>query len=354
MAKHIINSEASFLELANSFLAGNCDIDAKDIIFDGWPNINVYLQGERYNASLPASAMEGLLDLQEALLQGYAQLVHDSSDLRRLRGLKQQMELVFYIKEGSSDTSAPADGYLNSLLEGMAPMFDNMSGDQALIAVLFMTTAIAGVWMFKLWQENKTDRAVQEAHTKQIEKVSESSIQQSQQLTDLSKHNASTLKEVADIMMRGDKRDVLPPDARQFARTVEDGYESVARKVSDADFATIGVEQFDHETLVDFAKRRKKSRAHQEFKGIGYVDAIKKKAENDYAMATVTFNNRNSYTLKADHFLGEDQLDLLYFSLKEDTPLNIECTLIMANNKFEEGRISNVYEPNTASQKAQS
>lgn len=353
MAEHIINSEASFLKLANSVLAGNHTIEAKDIRFDGWPTIKVYLKGERYNSSLPATAMEGLLDLQEALFQGYAELVHDSSDLRRLRGLKQQMELVFYIKEGSSDTSAPADGFLNSLLEGMAPMFENMSGDQALMAVIFMTASVAGVWAFKLWQENKTERVVHEEQTKQLGKVTEANAEQAQQLAELSKHNATTLKEVADIMMRGDKRDVLPPDARQFARTVEHGYESVARKVSDADSATIGTEEFDSETLVAFARPKKKARTHQEFKAVGYVDVIKKKAENDYAMVTATFNNGKTYTLKADSFLGDEQIDLLYQSLKEDCPLHIEGVLILADNKVQEGRISNVFEPGKVPKSAQ-
>ncbi|EKP0299442.1 MAG: hypothetical protein ACRC2Y_01060 [Aeromonas veronii] len=334
MNKRIIDSENAFLSLANEFFSGQCEVSVEDIEFKGWPNVEIYLQGERYKSSLPATAMEGFLELNQALLQGYAEIAHGTKDCRSLRPFKQNLELVFFVKEGSSDTSAPADDFLNQLVTGVRPLMENMTSEQAMVVLLALVFSVAGFWIFKVWQEQKSARSQNEEHTRQLEVMAKAG----------STH-AESLVKVVEVLGQQSYQEKLPPEVRQFTKTIEQGYESVAKHVTDADYAKIGQQSFSNEELSDLNRRKKRDKQKINAKSIGYVEAVKKKVENDFAMVTVETQSDGTFTLRADNFLLDDQMDLVYEGLKDDCPLLFSYEYVICDNKFLEGRIVSVEKP---------
>ncbi|HDC4323468.1 MULTISPECIES: hypothetical protein [Aeromonas] len=334
MDKRIIDSEDAFLNLANEFFSGQCTVSVEDIEFKGWPNVEIYLKGERYKGSLPATAMEGFLELNQALLQGYSEIAHGTRDCRSLRPFKQNLELVFFIKEGSSDTSAPADDFINQLITGVSPLMENMTGEQSMVVLLSLVFSVAGFWIFKTWQEQKTARSQSEEQTRQLGVMAQASAT-----------HADSLVKVVEVLGQPSYQEKLPPEIRQFTKTIEQGYESVAKHVTDADYARIGQQAFNREELAEFNRRKKRDKQKISAKSIGYVEAVKKKVENDYAVVTIETQSVGTFTLRADNFLLDDQMDLIYEGLKDDCPLLFAYDYVTCDNKFLEGRIVSVEKP---------
>jgi hypothetical protein len=118
---------------------------ATRIEFDGWPFIAVNVKGRRYHSSLPTPLMKALLDYQGALNRIYADTVYGMS-AKSLDGEdRRATELMFVIKEGSSDSTAQGWQILNNLAEKLA---GNMNSKHSLILLLGISLMIGGYLSF--------------------------------------------------------------------------------------------------------------------------------------------------------------------------------------------------------------
>ncbi|MFQ2605266.1 hypothetical protein ACK3ZW_00010 [Aeromonas caviae] len=151
-----------------------------------------------------------------------------------------------------------------------------------------------------------------------------------------------------DILGQKTYQDKIPAEIKHFAKTVESGYESIAKHVPDAEFARIGRREFSNEDLSEFCRRKKRDKQQIHKSSICYVECVKKKSENDYAMVTIETQSEGAFTLRADNFLLDDQMDLIYEGLRDDCALHFTYDYILSDGRFVEGRIVSVERVKTA------
>lgn len=125
-----------------------------EVVWAGWPTINIYLPNVPEDATISTSMMEAILELQRSIYRTHILLTTGDSSLRTLTRIeREQFELRVKVQKGSSDLSINLPDiiarYGNDLIT-------KMTGTELLIMVLGLALIYAGKLAFSEYINSKT------------------------------------------------------------------------------------------------------------------------------------------------------------------------------------------------------
>ena len=127
-----------------SILNNEIDFDAIEIDFSAanWAKFFLILRGEKFDQSLTAEAMRGLVEYHNAMYRSIALMLHKSHKITTLTDLERsRYELVFKIRKGSSEVEAEGEKSLFDLLGGAVK---KMGRREAFIILLVLVLGYYG------------------------------------------------------------------------------------------------------------------------------------------------------------------------------------------------------------------
>lgn len=163
------------------------------IIFDGWPTLNLYLQGEKFHQSLTPTVMKGLLEFQKGIYRSYAAAKYDSPAKRLSDQERTDLEIRVDINEGSSDLEINFQELATKLFEQMVGKMDprDIAITIVIIAVLYF-----GSSSYRSFLENRKEARIKEisdetqrATLDALKYTSEQETKRAQIIADLAKEN---------------------------------------------------------------------------------------------------------------------------------------------------------------------
>lgn len=210
----------STLDEALAFLASP-DYDATIELTGALVQLHIEVDGARYHSTMPGELARGIWDLQEALYKAAAFALTGSDDIRRLSApQRQQLELVFVVKDGSTDLLASLQGFFTALGEGFKTM-DDRTKAKTLIAIAAIVTGY--LWGDSLLEGYFTQQGrLLDAQTRQA----------------LDEGENERLKIVRDMI--AEQRTVA-----RFDEAMDAGARAIARGAQDASSLRIGPQQID-------------------------------------------------------------------------------------------------------------
>ena len=210
----------STLAEALAFLASP-DYDATIELTGALAQLHIEVDGARYHSTMPGELARGIWDLQEALYKAAAFALTGSDDIRRLSApQRQQLELVFVVKDGSTDLLASLQGFFTALGEGFKTM-DDRTKAKTLIAIAAIVTGY-------LWGDS-----LLEGYFTQQGRLLDAQARQA-----LSDGENARLKIVRDMI--AEQRTVA-----RFDEAMDAGARAIARGAQDASSLRIGPQQID-------------------------------------------------------------------------------------------------------------
>lgn len=129
----VIHSEDEAIDCLQRAWAGEFDNQSVLIRFDGWPALGIEIEGDRYHSSLPTGVLKALVDYQAAINRAYASIAYGKSAKSLTEDDRKDVELVFEVHEGCTDTAAPLWESLTRLGEKAV---ERMTGKHLVITVL--------------------------------------------------------------------------------------------------------------------------------------------------------------------------------------------------------------------------
>lgn len=337
-----IKSEADFLELAKNILLAEKP-PVFNIKFEGWPYVNMYMQGENYHQSLPISAMEGFVDFQQSLYRMFADLRYNTPNLQFLKAEeKRDLELTFTIKDGSSDTEANIADWLNKIIDKLDVVFAGMTGDEKMLLILGLAGITAGTWMFISWLNKKTEVS----NFKDQQDTIRAAIDSNKATTDGA---FGMLKELMAIHPSNNGL------IDKISKHVDNGYSDFLKKVPDADYVKVGNSEFRGNEIRDFSRRRAYNRSKpKECCDMFYVDGVKKSSDREsYLINLVRVSDDLPVSMKAfATIVTSDELDTLLNAIKNDDQVNICFTAIMSGSDIQHAQFNHIVEDDDQSQTA--
>lgn len=118
MAVIAIDTEESAWSLLRQIIDKEVDPESITLSFENadWLNFHFYLKGQKYQQSLTASAMKGLIEYQTATYRSVALILTDRGNVTLLSDKqKEKFELIFRISGGSTGADADGKGIAESL-----------------------------------------------------------------------------------------------------------------------------------------------------------------------------------------------------------------------------------------------
>lgn len=124
------------------------------LIFDGWPTLSIYLQGEKFHQSITPTVMRGLLEFQRGIYQSYAAAKYNQPTKRLSDEEKKALEIRVDVKNGSSDFGINFQELAIKLVEQLGGKMDPV---HVLITVVSIAVLYFGSSAYKSFLEHRKD-----------------------------------------------------------------------------------------------------------------------------------------------------------------------------------------------------
>lgn len=156
----VIGSEQQAIDAFHKALDGGFDNLSVLIRFDGWPSLDIDVKGDRYHSSLPSGMLKGLSDYQAAIYRAYASIVYGRSAKSLTEDDRKEVELVFEVAEGSTETKADLEEALTKLGE---KAIEKMTGKQLVVTILGGALLACGYFTSTHWMDAQVDIATEQS-----------------------------------------------------------------------------------------------------------------------------------------------------------------------------------------------
>lgn len=236
-----VQNEEDAFELVQKALDGNFESDVVEVGFSGWPKFEVTVKGDRYDSSVTTSLMRSLVELQSVLNRIYAEVLYGKTAKSLTDEERQAIEIVFHVKEGSSNVVADLSGFFTEL--GKSAM-EKMTGRQVVTTVvgaaaIWGTTSSFGSYL---------------AH-------------QEKMLSEANRHSI-TNQLIAN-----------QPKLMQIQNERDSNYTNILKSVSDAEHVEIDGEKITKGELELIVKPERKSSELKRIDGLYLVSSLKRRTD---------------------------------------------------------------------------
>jgi hypothetical protein len=159
----VIRSEDDARNHFEQALAGAFDNLSVLIKFDGWPSLDIDIEGTRYHSSLPTGVLKALIEYQSAINRAYASIAYGKTAKSLTEDDRKEVELVFNVQDGSTETEAHLWETLSTL---GAKAIERMTGKHLVITVLGAAFLASATYGSVHWMD--TQAAIQADASKQL------------------------------------------------------------------------------------------------------------------------------------------------------------------------------------------
>ncbi|HBT4804125.1 TPA: hypothetical protein MB363_003702 [Klebsiella quasipneumoniae subsp. similipneumoniae] len=283
----VIENAETFWDVVDDFLQQEAehpgaDIPA-DIDFQGWPNLHINVKGEKFHSSLTSSMVYGLASMHESFQRAYALAKYGTSNLQRLTNEdKQSLDIIFKIKEGSTDSETDWSGTINQFLAFLTGAFEGMTGVQKMTILLSLITALTVGGCYYLHTNSQDHAAGLNAQTQTTQTVVEGMTRSFELGSEIKRRGETSL-------------------SREIEAHGEDGKASLLKSVaSDAESVKVGNQRYDGAALQDYRNRQSVDRERTERFDNFYIKGISRAGMSspELNLSVVRVSNGESFTIK--------------------------------------------------------
>lgn len=162
----VIRSEADAYDILDK--ASRDEIGPYSTIrFDGWPTLNLYLKGQKFEQSITPTIMRGLLELQKSLYRSYASAKFNAPTKRLSDAEKEELEIKVSVKGGSSNFEINFQDIAIKLVEQLGA---KMNPTEVLYAVVSIAALYFGTSAYKSYLENRKETRAKEVSDETLRK----------------------------------------------------------------------------------------------------------------------------------------------------------------------------------------
>jgi hypothetical protein len=272
---HVLSSsEQAHALLKKLIAAGNEDggqgkNEDVEVQFEGeLGSIKIEIEGSNYHGTITGELAKGIWEFQLAMYRAGAFALHGVADIRKLTAdQRNQLELVFEVREGSTDLLAN----LNETLKCLKEVFDDMSGTQKTIALITVALIIAGLLGFEHYSDNQNDILLEQEKTAQMKVVKDAAI------------------DAAKIVFE------------KYEHATAQGVQAIVKGASDAESIRAGKAKLDRNSIVELNRKADRTQSSAEIVDTSFRVFNLQAKENTKDTFTVSAPDGREFSITADH-----------------------------------------------------
>ena len=293
----VVSSEALAWKALERLVDG--DENLGPIHFEGWPSISLKVQGDRYSASLPSGLMRQVSEIQAVINRSYGRAAYQGDGRSVKHSERDEIELVYEIREGSTEIKADATGLLNRLGDAIAkPSTQKVAGITLVVLALILT---GGVLMSKMSSDRR------DIETKRLE-----------------------------LLERAIER---APDLKDATPEFQKVYRDIISSASDADQITIGTKRISTGQIAEIAGSQKGAGQRVDIKGKYRVSSLRRFAKHCLIDVLLPGGESIRARVAFDKFPAE-ALTAVSVAIAKNTTITLSITAIRHKDGYSSGRVT--------------
>lgn len=260
--------------------------------FQGWPNFDLIVKGERYSSTIPANLLSKLSTIQGSLNTFYGKFVYEG-DARNLKKYeKHEIELVYTVKKGSTEIKADATGLLNKMGEAMnKPSTQKIAGVTLCVLALIVSGAVV------ISKKSNDNRDIEIEKLKLLEKAVDKS-----------------------------------PELKDASREFQDLFRSIIASASDAKNISIGPKLYDEQKIHELAERSRTRVERIELAGAYRIKSIR--GYQNHYLIDIQIDKDTSIRARVRRSdVDQEKINVLVKSITSNALVSLE----LAATKIEDG-----------------
>lgn len=196
------------------------------LVFDGWPTLNLYLKGEKFDQSITPTVMKGLIELQKGVYQAYAVAKFHNSHKRLTNEEKDDLEIAVRVNNGSAALEINFPDVATKFIEQLA---GKMDGNQIVIMVVTVALMYFGKSAYNNFLENRKEvqlkKSSDETQQKTLESLNFMSAEETKRaaiMADVAKGNtqAREIQSIAEVAQSEVLKAMAAGDSSKIGNTV--------------------------------------------------------------------------------------------------------------------------------------
>ena len=297
------------------------DFELPDIEFSNYPNLMFNVKGESYSSTLTTPLLNALSGLTSEIQKSYCLIKYQTSNLQRLTVEdKQDIDIIFKIKEGSSegesDNSKIANGIFSIIKEGM----EGMNGWQKLTVLVLFISVIGGLGYN--WLDNQAVESSAEMNT--LDKA----------ISSLAESNKDALS-----LLKSYGKTALSEEITAHAEASQTIFFKEIAKDPNAEQATLNKSTINREQLDEYKKRITKQKEKTPRVDLFIIKGIEVYAplyiETDIDISVIREADDTEFTLRTSlELMSEQELTELKSALGTNNLIKIAYEEIKENGKI--------------------
>ncbi|ENL8693439.1 hypothetical protein AB6I52_002183 [Enterobacter hormaechei] len=297
-----------------------------DLEFRGWPNLHINVKGEKFHSSLTSSMVYGLASMHESFQRAYALAKYGTSNLQRLTNEdKQSLDVIFQIKEGSTDSETDWSSTFNHFLAFLTGAFDGMTGVQKMAILITLIVALTAGTCFYL-HTNSQDHAIDVNAQTQTTQTVVDGMTRSFELG-------------AEVKRRGETS-----VSREIEAHGEEGKSSLLKSVAqDAESVKLGNRTYDGAALQDYKNRQSIERERTERFDNFYIKGISRSGmtSTELNLSVIRVSNGEIFTIKvAEDIARPEELKALASAIVTGEVVRISYLEVTENGHVARGQFN--------------
>ena len=199
--------------------------------------LHAKIEGAAYHGTVPGELARALTELQDEFYRAAAFALHGDDKINRLTAEEREcFQLVFAVKEGSSEIEASLESFWSKLGDGFIKMKSEHKRTVLIVIAVVVALSWSGSKLYESHAEIEKAKIEAQADTQR-------EAEQTRQLTLF-----------ADLAAR-------IPEAERFDRAASDGARAVIKGAKDADSITLNATHFDKVAIDEINQRAAKDKA---------------------------------------------------------------------------------------------
>lgn len=267
--------------------------------FDGWPVISLKIEGDRYESTLSTSLMRQVSEIQGAINRCYSRTAYQKDARSVKQAERDELELVFEIRKGSTELKADATGLLDRLGDAMKkPSTANV----AAITLVALALIISGSSLLSNLSSNR--KAVEEKRLELLAKA---------------------------IDRAPDLKDATP----EFQKI----YKDIVASASDADQITVGSQRISSADISKIADSQRIGGQRVDLEGIYKVDAVRRYSKHCLIDVILPSGEKIRARIVFDRF-PEAAVSSVLMAVAKNTSIQLSVTAMKHKDGYSSARIT--------------
>lgn len=304
-AKLVIKSAEDFWAMMSRHLEKEEDIFTQgiEVEFDGWPQLFIKVNGEKFNSSLTGSMICGLAAMNESLQRAYAMAKYGVPNLQKLTNEdKKSLDVVFQISKGSTESCTDWSCTANNALSVLQESMTGMNGTEKMVVLLALISALTLGGCYYLHRRGKDQENEAAANVNLLE-----ANRQNTELVVSGMKDAFKLG--AELKAKGES-----PRSKEIEGYGDSAKVSVLKSVAnDADAAFVGGQSYKGAQLLDFKNRQSVKRDSWEAIDNFYIQGLQRVGNTtDFNMLVTRQSTGETFNMKvAEDMTRPGEMDRL-------------------------------------------